>query len=1482
MKRNKSKSSKPSGSQSSNPLAENIPPAQEAPSPDAQEAPPSESAYPQERSKDELLKALCLMPIPQAVEDAGEIFLKEKVKPLTENSQNLPKPELETSEFQPSVGSILKARLLKDWSPKAQPAKSVVMMSKSELPKLKARRSHQVESPTESMKGFSKIDFGPVSKASQPGTSQPVKASPVTSQLIKAQPVTAEPVAGIDKKRKLPKSTSRRSRPVKPTVGSKRNFPKTDSESDVGAQSVKAQSVVQPKKAQLMKYQSSEIKQPMEEQPTEVQVIEIQDDEVELVVTSEKSSPKMPPIERMVTRSSYRRSLESTFKVPAVPETAGSSKSSLGESLSSREISTSASPKKTSLKVNPAAVKPKKVRQKVGTRTRAKPVPRKVVSARSDSTTSGDREGPSYLPAKETPSSSSILSVSPVEAEIPLAIKNRNDRATERMIISAFCKKVRNADESPVRLNENVEHLRQTVIELITDLNAKTMELEDLKEVHAELTNKFKHLEWDHLKLTDVNIDLSTYNTNLNVVNTQLTDQLDSLASEIRALEIKNQRMQLREGDYATNMRRLKIYEKEYRELKSVYDLLNKRCGELTDEQQKFIVNYETLYSQAVVMQEEVFESHLTRRNLHNTIHELKGNLRIICRVRPPTSRERDKVACAFTFPSEHCVELQRVRGTQPIDCKVEFHFDKVLQPTATQADCFEEISSSIQSALDGYDVTVLAYGETGSGKTYTLHGVDFGQCQGLIHRTITYIFNYIEYLGKFNWVYDVKVSFLEIYDENLRDLLDPRMNQNPPLEILVNEDTGLTVNDLRIRTVDSLKRFNELMNEAQRNRATANTNFREHCSKSHAVYKISLFALNDECNGSYVGSVTLVDLAGSESPRPGLTEAVGPTINLHVLGNVLLALYNKDQHVPFQDSKLTCLLQLCLGYGAKTLLIVHVPTFEDCYPETLKTLRFGSRIKEVKIRRIKTLPQHASFSDVRSGNQIPPTYSDFYIASTNSGSAHSNNIVKKALQTINSANFGLGDFLISNPVSAPPGQLVRVANPAFISSEKGTFPISGQPCQIIRLPNPASTPNRVRGVSQANPPLCDFYRITSQAPPPMCNIVRIPNPATIRTNQPSTSSGIKRGTLSVVPHDAFKLPNQSPISTDKLKGKTKITDKKRGGNQASTSTSRVRPIAPAMFSSCNIIEIRNLPSTSTVKTIGTPQATTSTDNRGTVKASYLTDKNRGTAKASTSTDKNRCTVQASTSKVKNTVQASTSTDKNRGTVQASTSNVKGTVQASTSTDKNRGTVQAPTPTVKDRGIVKVSTTNVKYRGTVQASTSTNKGPIPSFIDKNKGKIQTSASTCDIGFTNQGKRNVQHSTSCDIRVKKQASVYTDKVRGISQTSISRAAIKRGTSQASGPPCDIFMQASTSNDNVGGTNQGSTSNDNQASTFIDNQASTSNDNQDSTSERSLYQRSTSFTYGGTNQDSTSVRRSASFNDDTSANMPSRDFNLDRNP
>ncbi|KAF2773273.1 kinesin [Teratosphaeria nubilosa] len=283
------------------------------------------------------------------------------------------------------------------------------------------------------------------------------------------------------------------------------------------------------------------------------------------------------------------------------------------------------------------------------------------------------------------------------------------------------------------------------------------------------------------------------------------------------------------------------------------------------------------------------------------------------------------------------------------------FTFDRIFPTNTPQHDVFDySIRSTVDDVLAGYNGTVFAYGQTGSGKTYTMMGADIADdaSKGIIPRIVEQIFTSIERADS-SIEFMVKVSYMEIYMEKIRDLLVP---QNDNLPVHEDKARGVYVKGLHEFYVGSVAEVYQVLERGGQARMVAATNMNQESSRSHSIFLIEVMQKNTESGSARSGRLFLVDLAGSE--KVGKTGASGQTLeeakkinkSLSALGMVINALSDgKSSHVPYRDSKLTRILQESLGGNSRTTLIINCSPSSYNDAETVSTLRFGERAKTIK-----------------------------------------------------------------------------------------------------------------------------------------------------------------------------------------------------------------------------------------------------------------------------------------------------------------------------------------------------------------------------------------------------------------------------------------------------------------------------------------------------------------------------------------------------
>ncbi|XP_042373106.1 kinesin-like protein KIN-14Q [Zingiber officinale] len=357
-------------------------------------------------------------------------------------------------------------------------------------------------------------------------------------------------------------------------------------------------------------------------------------------------------------------------------------------------------------------------------------------------------------------------------------------------------------------------------------------------------------------------------------------------------------------------------------------------------------------------------------RKLYNHVQDLKGNIRVYCRVRPflpgkpsnnlTTVDHLDDGSITISTPTKYGKEGHKL-----------FSFNRVFGPSVTQEEVFCDTKPLIRSILDGYNVCIFAYGQTGAGKTYTMSGPKelTEEDYGVNYRALNDLFQ-ISGQRKDTICYEISVQMIEIYNEQVRDLLNDGPHKK--LDIRNSSQNGMAVPDANLVPVTSTEEVIELMNLGQKNRAVCSTSMNERSSRSHSCLTIHVHGRELASGSVHRGCLHLVDLAGSE--RVNKSEVIGDRLkeaqhinkSLAALGDVIYALAQKNSHVPYRNSKLTQLLQDSLGGQAKTLMFIHISPEIDALSETLSTLKFAERVATIELGAAKTNKDNGELRELR------------------------------------------------------------------------------------------------------------------------------------------------------------------------------------------------------------------------------------------------------------------------------------------------------------------------------------------------------------------------------------------------------------------------------------------------------------------------------------------------------------------------------------
>ena len=354
-------------------------------------------------------------------------------------------------------------------------------------------------------------------------------------------------------------------------------------------------------------------------------------------------------------------------------------------------------------------------------------------------------------------------------------------------------------------------------------------------------------------------------------------------------------------------------------------------------------------------------------------------NLKVYIRVRPPLMREKDSSlpfrSIASVSEDKRTISLIEYLGFEFDEASKQkelidfpnhflphpYTFDYIFDMDSTQGEVYKIAAiPSVESLEAGYNSTIFAYGQTGTGKTYTMEGFIYDYLspkKGLIPRAVEDIFKYIESNSNSDTTFIIRATYLQIYNESIDDLLKP---EKMHLSIRESQKKGLYVEGLSEWAVRSPNDIYALLERGSQCRIKASTNMNDVSSRSHAVFTIILEQMKIS-NGKKrfkTGKLNMVDLAGSE--RVKISGATGKQLDesrrinksLSALGNVINALTDpKTKHIPYRDSKLTRLLQNSLGGNCKTSMIAMISPYDGSYNESTSTLNFAKRAKIIRIK---------------------------------------------------------------------------------------------------------------------------------------------------------------------------------------------------------------------------------------------------------------------------------------------------------------------------------------------------------------------------------------------------------------------------------------------------------------------------------------------------------------------------------------------------
>ncbi|CAJ0829241.1 9110_t:CDS:2 [Entrophospora sp. SA101] len=320
--------------------------------------------------------------------------------------------------------------------------------------------------------------------------------------------------------------------------------------------------------------------------------------------------------------------------------------------------------------------------------------------------------------------------------------------------------------------------------------------------------------------------------------------------------------------------------DKKYKELEMLNNSIKNERDELTSLNitKETIVNELKMKKTKIAEQEklverlnaEFLEIDNIRRYLHNDIQDLKGNIRVFCRVRPQTFTEIDEPLAEIIYPNnsgnKKIVICSIIKNYRSINRNIikEYEFDHVFRPESTQEQVYNELAHVVQSVVDGYNCCIFAYGQTGAGKTYTMQGSDASpKTEGMITRAFRHVFNLVNGLKVQGWTYTIEGQFIEIYNDQVYDLLQMSRGN---VKITHDTEKGSTrITNVKTVNLESPNLVNQVLKSATKNRSIASTKMNDKSSRSHSIFMIHITGTNSNTKEKRLGSLNLIDLAGSE-----------------------------------------------------------------------------------------------------------------------------------------------------------------------------------------------------------------------------------------------------------------------------------------------------------------------------------------------------------------------------------------------------------------------------------------------------------------------------------------------------------------------------------------------------------------------------------------------------------------------------------------
>ncbi|GER47024.1 kinesin-like protein [Striga asiatica] len=490
---------------------------------------------------------------------------------------------------------------------------------------------------------------------------------------------------------------------------------------------------------------------------------------------------------------------------------------------------------------------------------------------------------------------------------------------------------------------ELVETNNQVLRKTQDELKARNAELLVVEESKRKIVNEKTLLEERLSRLEkkyvgEIALIEERFEHERKTMKLQITELEKKLEDTTQNLIVAQSAIALKDKDLSALHNNLKELE-ELREMKEDIDRKNEQTAAILKMQGAQLAEMEALYKEEQVMRKRYF----------NMMEDMKGKIRVYCRLRPLSekemcAKERNVLANVDEFTVEHMWRDDRIK---------QHMYDRVFDGQASQEDVFEDTKACsikfnfvylylVQSAVDGYNVCIFAYGQTGSGKTFTIYGSESNP--GLTPRAISELFRIIKHDSK-KFSFTLKAYMLELYQDTLIDLLLPKNAKRSKLDIKKDSKGMVAVENVTILSITSYDELRSIIERGSEQRHTTGTLMNEQSSRSHLILSIVIESTNLQTQSVARGKLSFVDLAGSERVKKSgssgsqLKEAQSINKSLSALGDVIGALASNNQHIPYRNHKLTMLMSDSLGGNAKTLMFVNLSPAESNLDETYNSL---------------------------------------------------------------------------------------------------------------------------------------------------------------------------------------------------------------------------------------------------------------------------------------------------------------------------------------------------------------------------------------------------------------------------------------------------------------------------------------------------------------------------------------------------------------